>query len=419
LLKSLALFILQLGSAFRELRNNKLRTFLSVLGISIGIFCIIGVFTMIDSFKQNIKTSLSTLGNDIIYVNKFPWMPEPGDKEYPWWKYQTRPQSKLNELKELKKSTPCVAFGSMFYNDNDEISYASNKTNTAVSAVNFEFNQLQNFDLNFGRYFSKREMDGSSNSIILGAGIQEELFGQVNPVGKWIKLYGRPFQVIGTLLSRGKDITGFNFENSVLISYKYLSSFKNPEDNSNEFSDNTMMLRVKKGFPMEDAICEIKGSLRSQRRISPSQKENFSLNILSSIQDGLDAIFITIDIAGFLIGMFSLIVGAFGIANIMFVTVKERTAQIGLKKALGASSNMIRTEFLIEAIILCLIGGLIGIGFVLLSAFIINLTTDFEIIFSLKNFILGISISAIVGVLSGFIPAKRASQLNPIDAIRS
>lgn len=406
-------------NAFLELRNNKLRTFLSVLGISIGIFCIIAVLTMIDSFKKNIDNSLSGLGNDIIYINKFPWMPEPGEQDMPWWKYKMRPQAKYREMLELKAMTASIEYCSMLHTDNQTLTYQDKKTDARINAINYDFNHLQNFDLASGRYFTQGEMGGSSNSIILGATIYNELFGQGNAVGRIVKLYGRMFQVIGVLQPKGKDISGFNFENTALISYKSLAQFKNIEDDKAEFSDNTMMLRLKQGVNLEDATEEIKGNIRAQRRINPRDKNNFSINLLSTFQKNLDAIFITIDFAGFIIGFFSLLVGAFGIANIMFVTVKERTSQIGLKKALGAKPKLILTEFLLEAVLLSIIGGLIGIALVLIGAFFINLTGEFDVFFSRKNFILGISISAIVGILSGYIPAKRASQLNPIQAIRS
>jgi putative ABC transport system permease protein len=417
---TIRLFLRQLLSAFNELRYNKLRTFLSVLGISIGIFCIIAVLTMIDSFKKNLDDSLSDLGNDVVYVNKFAWMPEPGEQEYPWWKYKSRPQAKYKEMKRLKATTPCIVNASMLYSDRSDASYLDNKIESVtINAVNYEFNQLQKFDIAQGRYFTKSEMEGISNSVLLGSSVVEELFGKGNPLGKTIKLLGRQFKVIGTLAERGKDVTGFQLDNSALVSYRYIQSFKNTEDDLDEFNDNTLMLKVRKDFPMQDALYEIKGSLRAQRRLSPSEKEDFSLNVLSSIQESLDGIFLTVDAAGFLIGFFSLLVGAFGIANIMFVTVKERTAQIGLKKAIGAKPKVILVEFLLESIMLCLLGGLIGIGMVLLAAYFINASGEFEVFFSMRNFILGVSISAIVGVLAGYIPAKRASQLNPITAIRS
>jgi putative ABC transport system permease protein len=375
---------------------------------------------MIDSFKRNLDESFSTLGNDIVYVNKFAWMPEPGESEYAWWHYKVRAQVKQKELRKLKRDTQVISYGSMLYTDNSDVQFNEiNLENISISAVNYEFNQLQKFEIQYGRYFSKREMDATANVAIIGSEIAKELFGTNNSEGRIIKIFNRPFVIIGQLAEQGKNMAGFDYDNGIIISYNYYSTFKNPEDDRSEFTDNTMMLKVNKKLPMNEALYEIKGNLRAQRKVKPTEKDNFSMNILSSIQQSINAVFVTVDLAGFIIGLFSLLVGAFGIANIMFVSVKERTPQIGLKKALGAQPKVILQEFMLEAILLCILGGLIGMFLVIIGAFIINYTADFKVYFSLGNFVLGLAISTVVGLISGYAPARRASNLNPITAIRS
>ena len=186
-----------------------------------------------------------------------------------------------------------------------------------------------------------------------------------------------------------------------------------------EFQDNTILLKPIKGYPVKDMKYEVKGALRAIRRISPGKGDTFSFNLLSNIQGQVESIFGMVNVAGFCIGLLSLLVGAFGIANIMFVIVKERTSQIGLKKAIGAKRNVILIEFLVEAVMLCIVGGLIGIGMVMLLAWIANSFSEFPVGLSLNNFLLGVGISVVVGILSGLIPAQQASKLNPVEAIRS
>jgi putative ABC transport system permease protein len=417
--KQLTIYILSASTAWQELRNNKLRTTLSLLGISIGIFCIVGVYTMVDSLKRNIQDSLSSLGNDVLYVNKFAWMPEEGEKEYPFWKYKSRPQAKQQELKWLIANVPAIAYGTMLYTESVKVKFDNIDLNVSNNAVSYDFEKMQNLELIKGRYFTIGEMQSSSNTVLLGNSTAKNLFANINPIGKAIKMYDRTFIVIGVLKKRGEDATGMSLDDGMITSYNYINSFKNLEDDQQEFQDNTIMLRPRKAYPVQDLKYEVKGALRAARRIAPSKEDNFSFNLLSAVQNQVESIFKRVNLAGFCIGILSLLVGAFGIANIMFVIVKERTSQIGLKKAIGAKRSVILIEFLIEAIMLCIVGGLIGIGFVMLLAWGANSFSEFPISLSLNNFFVGVGISVIVGIISGITPALKASKLDPVVAIRS
>ncbi|MBL7764669.1 MAG: ABC transporter permease [Chitinophagaceae bacterium] len=406
-----------------ELRANKLRTFLSLLGVSIGVFCIISVLTVFDSLQKNIQSNMQSLGSNVLYIGKFPWIPE-DEGEYQWWKYKARPVCNLRELKAIEKEVNSAAFATLCYSDESQnIKFQSQEVKSvSVFAVTHNFNKLQPFDIEEGRYFSTNEMkEGIHQGMVIGHTVAEELFGtNISPVGKYVEAFNRKFQVIGVMKKMGKTMTGFNFDDGVIISYLYLSSFRKIDNQTGSgFTDPMLMVKAHKGVKLIEMKYEIKSVLRALRKLRPNEADNFSFNQLDAIQNSINSIFANFNIFGGLIGLFSLVVGSFGIANIMFVSVKERTRQIGVKKSLGAKSSAILSEFLLESIILCLLGGLIGILFVLLLSRILSGPMGFPISLSGFNFFLGIGISILVGILAGYIPAKRASKLDPVVAIRS
>ncbi len=413
---------LNIALAFQELMGNPLRTFLSLLGVSIGVFCIVSVRTVFDSLENNIQSNMASLGNDVLYIGKFPWIPE-GKGEYAWWKYKARPVMSMDELKGIQQSVPSVGYSAISYSDESvSIAYDATKIdNSTVYAVSYDFNKLQAIDINKGRYFSLSEMEGTeSNAIVLGHKIAQELFGAVSPLDKEVKLYGRKFFVIGVLAEQGQTLTGFKFDDGVIIAYNYYAQlFQLSAKSGNGFVDPMLMLKVRKGKSYENMKNEIEGHLRATRRIKPREENNFSFNQLDGIQKSVEEIFGKINFGGLFIGLFSLIVGIFGVANIMFVSVKERTNIIGIKKAIGAKNSSVLMEFLIESIILCLFGGLFGLLLVYITTEIISANFDFPVKMSSGIVLFGLILSIAVGIVSGFIPAYKASKLNPVTAIRS
>jgi len=409
--------------ALAELRTNKLRTFLSLLGVTIGVFCIISVLTVFDSLENNIQSSMQTLGSNVLYIGKFPWIPEESG-DYPMWKYKARPVCTYDEMMAIQKQVNSASYTTICYSDESEIlKFQNNETKgVGIFAVTYDFNKLQSIDINDGRYFSLSEMQGTqSNGMVIGATVADELFGpSISPVGKYIDVFGRPFQVIGVMKKQGKTMTGFNFDGGIVISYNYLSSFRKIDNNiGNGFTDPMLMVKARKGYSLDELKYEITSVLRASRKLRPKEQNTFSFNQLDGIQKSIKSIFGNINIFGAIIGFFSLVVGSFGIANIMFVSVKERTTYIGVKKAIGARKITILSEFLIESVILCLLGGLIGIIFVMLLSKLLSGPMGFPIELSLFNFFLGLGISVMVGILAGYIPARRAANLNPVVAIRS
>jgi len=402
--------------AIQELRVNRLRTTLSLLGISIGIFCIIAVLTVLDSMERNIRKEVATLGSDVVYINRWPWMDEGG--EYKWWDFLRRPSMGVKELKAVN-GLPHVQFATLCFSENN-LTIKNNQNELSgvnVYAVMPYFENTQNLEIVKGRYFSITELEAGTACGVLGDKLYNELFpSQLNPIGTYVFYHGKKIKIIGLLKKMGQSMSGFDFDNGMLVPYYVTSSML---DLKSLQYDPMLIVKASNEKSLEEMTYELTGVLRAVRKVKPTEANNFAINKLSQISDRLDTIFATINIVGFVIGGFSLIVGAFGIANIMFVTVKERTKMIGLKKAIGAPAATILMEFLTEAVILCLLGGLFGIISVFLLSLLATYLADFEMVLTLKNIGIGTSISLLVGVLAGYIPAKKAAALNPVEAIRS
>jgi putative ABC transport system permease protein len=410
------LIITSISQALQELRVNKLRTFLSLLGITIGIFCIIAVLTVLDSMKNNIRQEMATLGSDVLYVNRWPWMDEGG--EYKWWEFWRRPSMTPRELRAIENNVPdaelvtlCLPMGNLKIKHGDQ-----EVENIGGYAVMDYFDKIQNIEIATGRYMSSSEINGGTNVAVIGSEVYKDLFGTVNAVGSTISLQGKKLLVVGVLKKVGQNMAGFEFDKAII--YPYYAAATMFDVQSLNY-DPFLVVKANPGKSLEDLKYEVEGALRRERKVRPGQANNFAINQLSQITARLDLVFGTINVVGWVIAGFSLLVGGFGIANIMFVTVKERTKIIGLKKAIGARPGSILMEFLVEAVTLCLTGGLIGIVIVLLLSLLMNYGFDFPITLSLKNFFIGVSISAVVGILAGFIPARAASRLDPVVAIRS
>jgi putative ABC transport system permease protein len=401
--------------AFDALRQNRMRTFLSLLGITIGIFTIITVFAAVDTFRGNLQSSVDKLGSKTIYIQKWPWI---FGGDFPWWKYMQRPQPSLRDFEALKERvTTADGICYQVSLSNRTLKYKSNSVEGAqIKGASQDYNKIYSFDLSEGRYFTDNESISGSPVCLIGAEIAEGLFPNQTAVGKDIKVLGRKVQVIGVFAKEGEDLLGVSSDKSLLITLNFA---RNLVDIGSDRYGPHITVRGKDQYTLEDMESELRGLMRSIRRINPVKEDDFALNKTTLLTAQLDIMFKVVDIAGWIIGGFSILVGGFGIANIMFVSVKERTNIIGIQKSLGAKNYFILMQFLFEAIVLCLIGGLIGLGFVYLGTLIATYGFDVKIILDKGNIILGISISVIIGVVSGFWPAFSASRLDPVEAIRS
>lgn len=407
-------------SAFQEIANNRLRAFLSLLGITIGIFCIVSVFTAIGSLEYNVRTSLDKIGNRVLYIEKFPWSQ---DAKNSWFKYLRRPNPDLDDFNALKAGVPGAAGISMMFTIRKTVKHDGNAMKANVFGVSYDYYLIKDMNFEDGRYFSVSEMERGANVAIIGREVSDILFpGSVSPVGKELNVFGADVQIIGLLEKEGEDVLGITGDDAVILNYNFV---KKIVDLNSNFIGTRIIIKAAPDVTDEDLKDQVTVALRQEHRLSPLQEDDFAINEMSLITNILSSIFSIINFAGGFIGAFSILVGGFGVANIMFVSVKERTAIIGIKKALGAKNFFILLEFLIEAVVLCLLGGVLGLilvyilvtvgEYVILNTF----EMDFKFIISAGQVTFGLLFSAFIGVFFGFIPAFIASRMRPVDAIRS
>jgi putative ABC transport system permease protein len=402
--------------ALQELWKNKLRTFLSLFGITIGIFCIIGVLATVNSLERNIQNEVASLGTNTIYIDKWDYAAG-GGPDYPWWRYVNRPEPKFEELKEIKERTASAKFAAFNISRTDNIEYKGTiLSNVNLYGVSEEFNEIQPFDIQYGRYPLESEFEQGTNVAVAGYDIAEKLFGDPGlAVDKEVIARGKKMMIIGIIKKQGQQmIGGWNFDQSLIIPYRYARTLMNEEH-----SNPVILVQGKDDLNSKALKDDLTGTMRAIHKLKPTKDEDFALNDINDFSESISQAFVSLNIGGWAIAALSLIVGMFGVANIMFVTVRERTGQIGLKKAIGAKSHIILTEFLLESAFLCIIGGLIGLTLVFILTQILTYALHFPVYVSTQYMVLAIVICIIVGVLAGFIPALQAARMNPVVAIRS
>ncbi|TLV00076.1 ABC transporter permease [Dyadobacter luticola] len=399
--------------AWQALKSNITRTILSLLGVTVGIFAIVAVFTIVDSLERSIKDSMSFIGDKVIYVQKWPWG---FGGEYQWWKYFQWPEPNYAEYKFLYDNLEkASAIAAMDFRGSTTLKNGSNSINAQIQGVSYEYNMISDIPIQTGRYFIPLESNNARNVAIVGADIAEKLFPGLDPVGKTFKLSGNKFTIIGVQVKKGESLIDFGGspdKNCIIPFSSFTKLFQ---------AGRRRVTIVVKGFPedegMKEVEAEITGLMRTKRGIKPREGSNFSLNRPEAAAEAIAGLFAVLTIAGWVIGSFSILVGGFGIANIMFVSVKERTNLIGIQKSLGAKNYSILFQFLFEAVMLSLVGGLVGIFLVYLLSFIS--LGSLEILLTPGNILLGLGVSSVIGVLSGIIPAMLAARMDPVIAIRA
>lgn len=414
MLKQLGILWTSFKMALQELRVNKLRTFLSLFGITIGIFCIIGVLATVDSLEQKVQNDIKTLGTNTIYIDKWNYG---GGPDYPWWKYVKRPVPKYEEMKIVREKSQLASYASIFVSNNVNASYKDNILNSvAIYGVSEEFNKIQTIDISYGRYLNESDFTRGTPNCLIGDKVAEELFGKVEKaVGNEISYNGKRLIVVGVIQKQGKSmIGGYDYDQCIMVSYQYFASVYNPD-----FSNPSILVQCRPEISSKALQDELTGVMRQLRRLSPTEEDNFSCNDVAMFSEQIKGFFGQVSAGGWAIAGLSLIVGAFGVANIMFVTVRERTSQIGLKKAIGAKKGTILTEFLIESAFLCIIGGLIGLFLVWLLAIALSSILPFPIFIAPNIITLALSICIVLGIISGIIPAFIAARMDPVVAIRT
>jgi putative ABC transport system permease protein len=420
---TLRLILESLGFAWKALKSNLLRTILSLLGVTIGIFSIIAVLTMVDSLEKSIRNTLSTLGSEVLYMDKFPWDGGGGGRD--WWKsYIKWPTTSYNEYRFLKanlQQNSAICIYAEVGNVNVKRD-ASGISRINLIGVSDEYDKVYDIDLINGRYLSENEVTSGRDVAVLGYELARGLFpGDEDPYGKIVKIKNRKFSVIGVMDKKGKNAFGDdNGDYNCIVPYDaFRKMYQTGTGKWNEFMTRSIigLKGNANDFGLVELENETRGLMRARRGLGPGEKENFVLNRPEGILKVLAPIFSALTIAGWVIGGFAMLVGGFGIANIMFVSVKERTSIIGLQKSLGAKNFFILSQFLFESIFLCLLGGLAGLFLVWLLTFVPM--GSLPVILSTKNVILGIGVSTTIGLIAGIVPAAMAARLDPVLAIRA
>ena len=403
--------------AINALRNNRLRTFLSLVGVTIGIFSIIAVLAAVDSLKKEIEGSISSLDNSTIFLGRFSF----GPTDVPMWKREQFPDVTYEEYQHLKRTVPGLYASSYTLNvQNETLKYEDKSVgNVEMGAVTDEYYDIESLQIAEGRFFNESESVSGAPVIVLGDEIANSLFGSgAEAIGKKIRLYGRKFTVIGVLKREGSGIFGDSKDTSAFLPVNMVRKIFG---NNNKSLFPFIIIKPNEGVDNAEFIAVLGQKLRTLRGLKPDDIDNFFVNQLQGFADAIDNITGTMNMIGLVISGFSLLVGGFGIANIMFVSVKERTNLIGIQKALGAKNKFILFQFLFEAVILAVIGGLIGLIFVFLGSLIATSLAggDFQFVLSPFNMMVGTAIAAGIGLISGILPAISASRLDPVEAIRT
>ncbi|MBV7269964.1 ABC transporter permease [Winogradskyella luteola] len=402
--------------ALNALRKNKLRTFLSLLGVTVGIFSIIAVLAAVDSLDRNIKESLSSLDSNTMYLSRISFAPT----DVPRWKREQFEDISYNEYKHLKSSlsdAKHVAFQLFVRREN--IRYEAelvSSVNTVV--VSHEFTDIQVLEFEKGRFYNESESNSGKAVVVIGSSIAKSLFGDLEPIGKKVRIYGQKFTVIGVVKKEGSGLFGDSNDVSIFLPANYV---RNRFGDNNPNIINVVIIKPEEDADIEGLEAEVVQILRGKRGLKPDDINTFFISVISGLKDAIDGIISVLNGIGWAISGFSLLVGGFGIANIMFVSVKERTNLIGIQKSLGAKNRFILFQFLFEAVILAIVGGLFGLLFVYIIAKIMNgvIGDDFNFVLSFGNMFLGFALSTFIGLISGIIPAISASKLDPVEAIRT
>ncbi|MDG2245799.1 MAG: ABC transporter permease [Flavobacteriales bacterium] len=400
--------------AWQAIVANKLRTFLSLLGVMVGIFLISMVFTASDSMESSLRDSFSMVNDDVVFVNKWPWGPE-GEGEYQWWEYFQRRQPSENDMEDLRDRLETAKAVSYQTGDIGNAEFRGNvRENVQIAGVSVDYEKCVEINIDKGRYFTDIELNTGRPLVVIGQEITDMLFPNGDPIGKELKLKGLKVEIIGTFEREGTSLIGNGFDELAVIPAPFASRIINVKQ-----VDSSILVKAKEGVSNEELKDEIVQHFRSIRKINPRDKNDFSINEMGMLSGFIDGIFGTVEIGTWFIGLFAILVGCFSIANIMFVSVRERTKIIGIQKALGAKKMFILGQFLFEAVALCIFGALMAFGLIVLITFIVNaIDIGIQLEVSAYRFLMAMTIAVVSGIIAGIFPAAKASALDPVEAMR-
>ena len=407
------LFVESFIQAWQSLVTNRLRTLLSLLGVMIGIFMITAVFAVSDSLEENLKGIFSSVRSDVLFVEKMPWT---FSSDYPWWKYALRREPTLQDAEMLRDRLPSARSVAFQTGSSVTLEQGSNSFEGAqLAAVTLDYPDAIELDLEEGRFFTAREVQAAVPVAVLGRELVDRLFPSGSAVGQSCTLDGRTVRVIGVLAQEGSSLVGDGFDKVAFIPVTFgrqLVNFRSVK--------TSILVRVREGVDLETLKGEVIAAYRPLRRLHPRDESDFAVNEVEMLTAFIDVLFGRVEYGVWFIGVFAILIGCFSVANIMFVSVKERTPLIGVQKALGAKRSFVLAQFLTEAVALCVIGALLALLAVGLLVVGVNATSDgFSLVFGVDRFLLGLGIAVVSGVVAGLAPAMQAARMDPVEAMRA
>ncbi len=395
--------------ALRAIRANKVRSLLTMLGIVIGIWAVVVMSTAIKGIDNSFQNGISALGTDVLYIDRWAWFTNED-----WWKLRARRNIKMEDFEKFKELAKLPGAVAPVINSNQTIKYGDRRVESVfINGSNSDYVKTTNFTFSMGRFYSEVESKSSRYVTVIGSEIAKNLFPRGDALDKTIKIGGVNFQVVGVLAEQGSFILGpWNPDNLVYVPIGTI--FKHFLGQA--WNTITINVRAQNPALLEETKMEAEGVMRKVRGLTINEENDFSINQQEGLVNEYNSVVGVIQIAGLFITGLSLFVGAIGIMNIMFVSVKERTREIGIRKAIGAKKRAVLGQFLLESSSICLIGGFIGLILAILTSLMINQFIPTSVQYDAV--IIAILVSLITGVVAGLAPAYTAAKMDPVEALR-